>query len=256
MIYEWYVDIFFLTNILLDVSAMLAAGVILNCPVRLGRCILTCALGVLLSIFFLLHMNMLWSSLLLHGAVHPLMTLLVFGGKDRVGYLRALLTVYLVIFVIGGVQNSMAVYFGSSTVQILFSGILAAVMFVIYLICRRVTGGICQVELWLQEQKITVKAYCDSGNLLRDPENGMPVSILQQEILTALQVEREALKTHCIGYRTIHENDGMLEVMTLDRMTIYHRGTVRQIMHPEVGLHKGEVMQRPKVQLLLNAVYF
>lgn len=256
MIYEWYVDVFFLTNILLDVSAMLAVGVILNRPIRPGRCALACTLGTLLSIILLLHISMLWSSILLHGVVHPLMTWLVFGGKDRVGYLRALLTVYLVIFVMGGVQSSMAVYFGNSTVQILFSGILAAVLSVIYLIHRKVTGEICQVELWIQEQKVTVNAYCDSGNLLRDPENGRPVSILQQEILTVLQTDKELPKTHSIGYRTIHEADGTLEVMTLDRMTIYHRGSVRQIMRPEVGLHKGEVMQRPKVQLLLNAAYF
>ena len=256
MIYEWYVDIYFLTNLCMDISAILAAGVILNRQIRFIRCILTCTFGVLLSVLFLLHMNMLWSSILLHGAVHPLMTWLVFGGKDRVSYLRALLTVYLVIFVMGGVQNSMAVYFGSSTVQILASGIMAVAMFAVYLVRRRVTGGICQVELWFQEQKVMVKAYCDSGNLLRDPENGKPVSILQQEILPKLQIEILPPETHRIGYRTIHETDGILEVVMLDRMTIYHGGTVRQITHPEVGLHKGEIMQRPKVQLLLNAAYF
>ena len=256
MIYEWYADIFFLTNILLDASAMLAAGVALNRQIRLGRCVLACTIGTLLSMMLLLHTNMLYSSILLHGVVHPLMTWFVFGVRDIAGYLRALLTVYIVIFVMGGVQNSMAVYFENSTVQIIFFGILAAVMFVIYVLRRKVTGGICQVELWIQDQKVMVKAYCDSGNLLRDPINGRPVSILQQEILIELQAEKKLPGTHMIGYQTIHGSDGRLEVMTLDRMIIYHRGSVVEIKHPEVGLHKGEIMQCPKVQLLLNAAYF
>lgn len=253
MIYEWYADVFFLTNLLLDISAMLVVGIIQNQRIRLIRCILVCALGDLVTIFILLCLKLLPGSILLHGIVHPLMIWLVFGGRDRAGYLRTLLTVYVVFFLMGGIQSSMTLYFGNHTMQIVLSGLMATIFCVIYLVRRKVTAGICQVELWYREQKMILSAYCDSGNLLRDPMNGAPVSIIQKEAVVAFGDTLPEKKK--ITYRTISEPEGSLDVIILDRMVIYCGGTTRQILKPEIGLHSGELMQHPKVQLLLNAAY-
>lgn len=42
--------------------------------------------------------------------------------------------------------------------------------------------NVCRVEVWLSGKSRILWAYCDSGNLLRDPDSGAPVSVLEQEL--------------------------------------------------------------------------
>ena len=173
MEYEWYADVFLLTNLLMDMSAMFAAALLLNDRLRLGRCLAVCVAGVTGStVLLILLKKYLVYSIILHMVIHPLMTFGVFGAKDRGRFLRTLLTIYLILFVMGGVQNSIGVLLGSSTLEILLSGMAAALLFCIYQIRRRVIQQICRVELWAGTEHVTVDAYCDTGNLLRDPLTG------------------------------------------------------------------------------------
>jgi hypothetical protein len=58
-----------------------------------------------------------------------------------------------------------------------------------------------------------------------------------------------------IPCHTISESQTYLDVITLDQMDIYLRGTVIQIKAPDIGLHTGKLMQHPDVQMLLHASY-
>ena len=254
MAYEWYADIFLLTSLFLDFCAVYTAGIILNVVISWKKCLFACVFGVGASLILLAYIpQYLIYSLLVHGMVHPLMTLMVFGGRDRAGFLRALLTVYIVLFVMGGVQNWLTVLTGGSMWQIIVYGVAAALLFAGYQIRHRVMKNVCKVEVWLSGQKRTLWAYCDSGNLLRDPENGAPVSVLEQELYE--QLSQDTVRKKKISYRTISREETM-EVVLLDRMDIWRKGTKKQIFKPEIGLRKGPVMQHPRVQMLLHASYF
>ena len=107
MEYEWYADVFLLTNLLMDMSAMFAAALLLNDRLRLGRCLAVCAAGVTGStVLLILLKKYLIYSIVLHTVIHPLMAFCVFGAKGKRRFLRTLLTIYLILFVMGGVQNS------------------------------------------------------------------------------------------------------------------------------------------------------
>lgn len=143
MAYEWYADIFCLTSLLMDFCAVYTAGIILNRAVSWKRCMIACVfgVGVSVSLLFMIPRYAIYS-LLVHGMVHPLMTLMVFGGRDRAGYLRALLTVYIVLFVMGGVQNWLTVLNGRKTGQIIVYGFVAALLFTGYQVRRRVMKNV------------------------------------------------------------------------------------------------------------------
>ena len=122
-----------------------------------------------------------------------------------------------------------------------------------YQIRRRVIQQICRAELWAGTEHVTVDAYCDTGNLLRDPLTGRPVCILQQEVLAQFAADRTIQKE--ISCHTIGTEKEKLKIVMLDKMKIYQKGTVTEIKEPEIGLHTGEIMQNPKVQMLLHAGY-
>ena len=130
MEYEWYADVFLLTNLLMDMSAMFAAALLLNDRLRLGRCLAVCAAGVTGStVLLILLKKYLIYSIVLHTVIHPLMAFCVFGAKGKRRFLRTLLTIYLILFVMGGIQNSVGMLLGNSTLDILLSGMAAALLY-------------------------------------------------------------------------------------------------------------------------------
>lgn len=255
MEYEWYVDIFFLTNFLMDLAGIFTAAVCCNQKICLWSAAIICGVSVVISILFFLYLpGYLPYRLFVHIVLNPLMTFLIFRPGDFGQFLRLLLTVYVVIFFIGGVQESIRLYAGGGgNGQILASGILAAVIFTVYMLRQKIMRYVCVVDLWLDGKKVTVSAYCDSGNLLRNPGNGHPVSILERKILD--QWDTGHLKISRVPCHTVSEDQAYLDVITIDEMDIYLKGTVKQIKAPEIGLHTGKVMLRPAVQMLLHASY-
>lgn len=255
MEYEWYVDIFFLANFLMDFAGLVAAAVCCNQKIRIWFTAVVCGVSVLLSILaFLYFPGDLLYRLFVHIVLNPLMTFLVFRPGDWGQFLRLLLAVYVVIFFVGGVQESIRQQTGiGGSGQILACGMFAAFFFTIYRIRQRTMRYVCQVDLWLDGKKVTVSAYCDSGNLLRDPKNGNPVSVLERKMLEQWDTGR--LEVRQVPCRTISEDQAYLDVITFDEMDIYLKGTVKRIKAPEIGLHTGEIMQCPVVQMLLHASY-
>lgn len=255
MDYEWYVDIFFLTNFLMDLAGLFTAAVCCNQKIRIWFTVVVCGASVLVSMLFLLYFpNYLLYRLLVHTVLNPLMTFLVFRPGDWGQFLRLLLSIYLVIFFMGGVQGSIRYQTGSDgNGQILISGMFAAFVFAVYMIRRKTLCYVCTVDLWLAGKRVTVSAYCDSGNLLRNPENGHPVSILERKILG--QWDTGHLEVQRVPCHTISGDQAYLDVITFDEMDIYLKGTVKRIKAPEIGLHTGKLMQRPVVQMLLHASY-
>ncbi len=255
MEYEWYVDIFFLTNFLMDFAGLITAAVCCNQKIKIWFTVIVCGASVLASILFLLYLpNYLLYRLLVHIVLNPLMTFLVFRPGDWGQFLRLLLSVYLVIFFMGGVQESIRHQTGNGgNGQILISGIFAAFVFTVYMLRRKIMCCVCTVDLWLDGKKVTVRAYCDSGNLLRNPKNGRPVSVLERKILE--QWDTGHLEVRQVPCHTISEDQAYLDVITFDEMDIYLKGTVKRIKAPEIGLHAGKLMHRPVVQMLLHASY-
>jgi len=257
VIYEWYIDVFFLNNFLMDAAALILTAVCFNRYVSKVRVLLVSAAASSASIVLLLVLPAwLCYVLTVHIVVNPLMTLLVFSPKCWKDFLSQLLSVYLFLLVAGGVQESLRLQMKlNSAGIILFSGILVMTLFVLWQVRRRVAGWVCAVDLWLGGQRIPVKAYCDSGNLLRHPETGQPVSIVEREVLPDgwLYHPEAADKIAC---RTIASEDAGVEIITLDKMDVYLKGTIREVLAPRIGLHSGKLMEDVDVQMLLNVAVF
>lgn len=175
----------------------------------------------------------------------------IWGQRPGPVYLPGTMTVYIVLFVMGGVQNWLTVLNGRKTGQIIVYGFVAALLFTGYQVRRRVMKNVCRVEVWLSGKSRILWAYCDSGNLLRDPDSGAPVSVLEQELFE--QLPQDTVRKKEISYRTIRQ-EGSMMVVLLDRMDIWQKGTKSRFSNRKSGLQKGPVMQHPRVQMLLQCL--
>lgn len=251
MTYEWYADVFVANSLCMDFCAMCMAGIILNVAVSWKKCLLGCVSSTVISVLLLfLIPSGLFYCLLLYGIVHPVITWIVFGGTGRTGYFRALFTIYIVLTFAGGVQNWIFSVTEGTALQTVVCGVMATAGFAGYQIRYKVMRQVCRVELWMDSKKIVVWAYYDSGNLLRDPETGAPVSVLAQEVFDTL--ETDPVRKREIPYRTVSQN-GRMEIICFDRMDIFWKGGKREIYRPEIGLQKGPLIQHPEVHMLLHA---
>ncbi len=98
-----------------------------------------------------------------------------------------------------------------------------------YLVGKRQEGAtkICEITLQQGEKIIYIKGLIDTGNSLVDPISGKPVSILEKELASFLQLET-ITKGYCvIPYHAINEARGILEGCTIDLVTIIHNGIER-----------------------------
>ena len=178
----------------MDFCALLAAAVCCNQKVILRRLFLGPAAAVAVSTGLLLCLPGYISYVILsHAIVQPLTVWFVFRPGSLRDFLRLWLNVYLVLIVAGGVQQWIRLQTGTGSAGlILFWGILAAALFAVWQCRQKVLCRVCLVELCLKGQTVTRKAFCDSGNLLRDPASGAAVSLPQPE--KALAEIRRALK--------------------------------------------------------------
>ena len=238
----------------MDISGFLAAAVCCNQKMVMIRLFLVPAGAVIISMLLLFFLPGYTGYVLLtHMAVNPLMVFLVFRPSGPREFLRLWLTVYLVLAVAGGIQQSICLQMEVPPGgQILVCGILAIALFVIWQCRQRVLGRVCLVELSFSGQTISLKAFCDSGNLLRDPVSGAAVSILQEEAFPDEWKERLAGTVRKIPFSTIGRDSAEIEIVTLDKMRIFQKGTVKEIDTPRIGLHEGKLMSEPRVQILLN----
>ncbi len=136
--------------------------------------------------------------------------------------------------------------------MLLISGILTMALFVLWQLRRRLTGRVCAVNLWFGGECLSVKAYCDSGNLLRHPGSGQPVSIVERSALPDDWIADADDAGEQIFLRTVSDERAAMQVITLDKMDIFLRGTVREVKEPRIGLHTGKLMEAADVQMLLN----
>lgn len=240
----------------MDISGFLAAAVCCNQKPVMVKLFLIPAGAVIGSMLLLVFLpGYTVFVVLTHIVVNPLMVFLTFRPSGLKDFLRLWLTVYLVLAVAGGIQQSIWLQTGKHTGQLLFCGLLAVILFVIWQCRQRVLGKVCLVELSFSGQTISLKAFCDSGNLLRDPLSGTAVSILQEDVFPGEWKGKLAETARKIPFSTIGLESAEIEVVTLDKMRIFQRGTVKEIDTPKIGLHEGKLITEPRVQMLLNGSF-
>ena len=132
--------------------------------------------------------------------------------------------------------------------SMVLAGILLAVEWVLVKLRER-EDIICPVALYLGEASISTEGLVDTGNSLRDPVSGRPVSVCTEPVLQAL-VEKSGkeLFPRLIPYQTVAEH-GLLKAYVLDRMEITTNTGICVCRHPILA---GMPMTSRQYELILH----
>ena len=263
MYYDVYIDIVFLTNLLMDYVLLCIVGKLFLRKRNRGRILLAAAVGALFSclILYVLPDMIFPAKVLLHGGCAWGMLVLGLDLKKNGLLVKALVTVYLMAFFMGGLMEAAPV---KKTTPIRFlivaAGAYMGLSALIYL-SDSFRGNVQPFfGLW------------DTGNFLVDPISQKEVFIIKPEVLEALLPQENAdrlkhlkenpgelegtepadLHPHFLPYKTIGE-EGVLLAVVLDDLCIHTPREVIHVANPVLALAVEPSALGKEYQVLLNS---
>lgn len=257
MNHVFYADIFWLQNSLMNGIILLIAGRARKIPYArsLVRVLAIAAAGGAAETGLLLLTGSYRLYLLLsHILVMPVMVFAAFGKSGIKVFIQNIFLCYGVAVLLGGCVEAVENTAGILRLSF-FAGVLGAVLaefFFRYFYRRgKEQKRLFPMELQNGEYHVWCDGLLDSGNLLREPVQKLPVHIVSPGIMQKLHVEKE----NCMGvipFRALGTADGILEIYRIDGISIMENGA-QNWSHPAV-LAKAEdgLFTRKQYQIIVN----
>lgn len=260
MYYEIYIDVLFLVNFMMDYILLLIVKKMLPCSATHGNVCLGAAIGSLLTcIIVILPIPYTFVKFVLfHMFVNTCMIRVGLKIKTIPSFVKAIIMLYIGGFLLGGIMEYFSQYvrMGSLFLLIAILGyymVLGIWKFISYI--QRWNQCHCKVDLYLNDKRYQVKGLIDTGNGLRDPISGQPVSVLEQKIAKELLEEKNEKNFRYVPYRTIGKAEGVLPVFRVDRMCV-HRNEECWIESPLIGISEEKISAEGEYEMILNPNLF
>lgn len=255
MKYEFYVDVFFLTNFYLDFLAVYAVSEMLRQKKKLLRYLVSCALSSLIGcILYLVLTDYDMYLLCMHFIVNPGMVFLSFFPAEKRIYGKAFCLMYFVILLLGG-----SVEWLYQTVAkghfyelcLLLSAIPVIALLYMLRRKRKNVQGFYPVRIEHNGRNVTLQGLYDTGNRLLDPYRKEAVHIVSKKTFEDLG-GKENFSTRLIPFSSVGCQNGMLEAFTVEHLWIDWEGV--QIERSPCVLAAAEDMlfQNRSYQMILH----
>ena len=253
MYYELYMDQFFLENLCFDFLLLLLTGLAGKLPVRWGRLAVSSGVGSLGACLFVM-IPLKSQVLLLLGQVGLSLLMVKWSfaipGVRRKGLAKSLGLYYLMTFLLGGTLLTLD---SRLTLPVIVLGILGA-MAVLGMVqlqekwkCK--TQNIYEVTLVWNGMQKELLGLRDTGNLLRDPYFGKPVTVVEYSAVKELFNQKT--KVLWIPYHTVDQAKGWMPGIQLDYFLLHRDGEQKRVEHPIVAVSKEKLSGQGKYQLIL-----
>mgnify|MGYP005971921559 FL=1 len=273
-----YVDVYFAINFLMDFIILVVAKQILNFKGKIEvrtaiRCVIAALFGATYSVIILvLKVKYGVLQILFTWLVVPyIMTGIAFNNRKLSG-IKMLTVVYCVTFVLNGVVSMLSSYsfWGKTVAQaktqehkklnvlMLMFGIVIGCLLMkvaVYQMLNKlkIRKNLYNVRIVNGDSKIETVALEDTGNSLREPYKGRPVSVLQYNVIKQILTGNE--KCFLIPFKSVGSQNGILTGITVDYMEIKNRDVNLKISSPVLGIYKGMFNNDKKYQMLLNSEF-
>lgn len=266
MYYEVYLDVLFYLNFWMNLLLLCLTAFIQKYKYSRFRMLLSAVVLAALNsaaICYIQFENGI-GLLGLQAAFCLLGALLAFPFRGVRGLLWQLLVMQMLSFLFGGILEWMLAvpFFGTEgTLGVVNTMIISGIFYrlIRYFLGRlkekrRLSAQLYEVRLQLGELTLRVKGLLDTGNSLRDPISGKPVSILDKESVKQLPLTQEGLLL--IPYRAVGTASGILYGFTADRMELVYDNERWEVLRPVIGIANEPVSARQEYGMLLSPLLF
>lgn len=273
-----YIDIILLENIIMNYIIILATGMICRVNIKQFRVLLSSLLGAIYAILMYVLDFKIYTSQITKILISICMVYIAFNSANIKIMIKQLLIFYLTSFCFGGaayyllycvkpnlIKSMNGFLIGTYPIKIaLLGGILG--FFIINISFKVIKSKLNKkdmlydVDIYYKEEKSSIKAILDTGNLLTDPITSTPVliveaqklkNILSEEILknienilcgTFKKID-EDIKTRCsvIPFSSIGKNNGMIIGFRPDYIKIHTEEGEETRKKVIVGIYNNKI---------------
>jgi len=199
-----YLDVVFLENVCMDYIILVATIVIVKKKFKPVRILISSLLGALYAVLTILNILPIYSSMIFKIIVSIIMIYIAVDTNGFKSLFKTILIFYLVSFTFGGVALALlyfvkpedilmkdGVYIGTYTIKtVLMGGIIGfAIISAVFSIVRNrivKNSKYCEINIVINSKSIKTNALVDTGNFLKEPITGMPVIIVEKNILNEI----------------------------------------------------------------------
>lgn len=240
MYYELYIDVLFLVNFLMDYILLLVTKKVLRISSSYGRICLGALLGAFLTcLVTAVGIPFTFIKVILFYVLVP--SAMLAAGiplRSSDGFLRALITIYISGFLVGGIFEYLNQYVQVGSLffalamasYYLASGILKMLALLFHF-----GEAHCVVTLQLDGESCEAKAIMDTGNHLKDEVSGKAVSIISRRLAEKIFGRGMPEGIRYIPYQTIGKGNGLIPVVPIDRICIAGREE-QQVEQPMIAI--------------------
>lgn len=261
MHYVIYPDTLFLENLLCNLLFLIFVKVLFFQTLSWKKLLFTgtavALCNTLASILFFR-----WGIFLQIGVLFPAAGLMIcscLSLKDGRRILYLLYRMILWTLVFGGSIQFAEQWLSVRTEELLFGicflALIFGVMERIFRIYRKQDEGMREVVLYWKEKSCHIRGFVDTGNRLRDPVTGKPVSIITVEAWKLFTEDLENPAYFMIPYHTIGNPHGILKGIQIDYMVISKEDDSRIYEKPMIGITEEPFSGIFHYSILLHSYY-
>ena len=258
-IYEVYIDIFLVQNVLMDMQLLILTLLLLKEKIIFRRVFAASLIGGAGAVIILISgIGFQIAYILLVLALDAAMLFICIGQSIKYGLaVRKLVMgiIYLhgMVFAYGKLMECIGRLVGEEYAQILVSAAIAGIVLFI-LAYRRIVESrhIYEVTLTEEGENVVYKALFDTGNFLTDPISGKPVSVVEETDITRRWLEMYPQKYKVIPYQSVGRAHGILEGIVVDELMIQKEREQVVKKGAVIALYKGKLSGDGAFQMILN----
>ncbi|MBQ9765314.1 MAG: sigma-E processing peptidase SpoIIGA [Lachnospiraceae bacterium] len=229
MYYEVYLDVIFLMNLMLDITALRLTGSILRKRTSILRCLFAGVISsATLCILCVCNEQLVLKYRFFSTVIVNALTLFVVfykKGKGIKEYICSMLIFYFVSFVIGGMTDAFCIGARVEWWKVLVTATLASCFvekFIMLIIDKKRREGsfLCEVTLYYRGESVSINGLYDTGNHLIEPISGKEVHVAELSAVSNF-LPKAFVKAVNDYYKTGTVNEG-LYLLSGIRMVPYH----------------------------------
>lgn len=281
MYYEFYVDVFFVVNLVMDFMLLRLVNRVLKGTATPLRSLAGAALGAAgLCVIVLLPVISPWIRVLLsHGVINVLMIRVGLGCRRPRRLLFGLLLLYGLTFLMGGILTALPestredipafFFYTAATYWIIVIGMR------LFKYLKGKSFAVCEVTIRNGGKSVKVKGLYDTGNRLRDSVTGKPVSVVEYGKFCELLEEKQKnslkqfmegkgdscaiyaadilpLHPHYLKYRSVGQENGMMLAVTVEEIKVSTGEEGKVVKRPVLGIAATSLSTAGNFQIIVN----
>lgn len=255
-IYEVYVDVYFVENMLLDMLVLLSVSLLLGKRPVIWRLLLSSVLGGVGAVLILwMRFGYGLAYIMSVFVLDIIMCLLLFATIKQIPvlviYFHGLSFVYTKI---GECLGALGITRFARLAASVF--LVAAVLLVCGYKKRLEKRRLYAVRIVESGKVFDFNALFDTGNALIDPYTGKPVSIVEENEDIRGWMRDKPQKYRLIPFRSLGKENGLLEGTEVDELIICGKDGQKTERGAVIALYKGKLSGDGSFQMILNQGLF